>query len=164
MCEAGGQTLCMMRSGRILSIPIMSPRFRQAPDMSSIPDRESNLVIQYGGTRACWLFDVAVCCTIRLRLLCMMAGPEAECRRRGYCGDPWARFCAAVAGDGGQRSQGGGLWARSLRNCDARDSDARHLADGHLEQEIQHLEGLAVPTCQRSGGVHSVIFSVGLNR
>ena len=54
--------------------------------------------------------------------------------------------------------------ARSLRNGDAGDSDARHLADGHLEQEIQHLEGLAVPACQRSGGVDGVIFSMGLNR
>ena len=52
----------------------------------------------------------------------------------------------------------------SLRNRDAGDSDARHFADGHLEQEIQHLEGLAVPACQRSGDVDGVIFSVGLDR
>jgi len=68
---------------------------------------------------------------------------------RGRRGDPRVGFCAV---------------ARSLRNRDAGDPDARHLADGHLKQEIQHLEGLAIPACQRSGGVHGVIFSVGLDR
>ena len=68
---------------------------------------------------------------------------------RGRHGDPRVGFCAV---------------ARSLRNGDAGDSDARHLADGHLEQEIQHLEGFAVPTCQWAGGVHGVIFAVGLDR
>ena len=29
--------------------------------------------------------------------------------------------------------------ARSLCNRDTGDSDARHLADGHLEQQVQHL-------------------------
>ncbi|TKS62850.1 MAG: hypothetical protein EWM73_02049 [Nitrospira sp.] len=54
---------------------------------------------------------------------------------RGRRGDPWVPVCAAVAGDYGRRSQGGGeLVARSLRNGDAGDSGARHLADGHLEQ------------------------------
>jgi hypothetical protein len=47
----------------------------------------------------------------------------------------------------GRRVRGGGSVAQSLRNRDAGDSDARHFADGHLEQEIQHLEGLAVPAC-----------------
>ena len=54
--------------------------------------------------------------------------------------------------------------ALSLRNRDARDSDARHFADRHLEQEIQQLEGLTVPVGQRPRGIHGVMFSVELNR
>ena len=77
------------------------------------------------------------------------------CAGEGRRVDHWAGGCALEAGDCG---------AASLRNRDAGDSDARYFAEGHLEQEIQHLEGFAVPACQWSGGVHGVIFSVRLDR
>jgi len=57
----------------------------------------------------------------------MMAGPRLEYWRRGVRAqmprDLWARFCAAVAVTVAGHSQ-----------FDAGDSDARHFADGHLEQ------------------------------
>ena len=82
---------------------------------------------------------------------------------RGCRGDAWAPICAAVAETVIEDHRGGDFGALSLRNGDAGDSDARHVGDGHLEQEIQQLEGLAVPACQRSRGVHGVVFPVGLN-
>ena len=54
--------------------------------------------------------------------------------------------------------------ALSLRNRDAGDSDARHRADGHLEQQIWELKGLAIPACQRSRGMYAVRFPMGMNR
>jgi hypothetical protein len=41
--------------------------------------------------------------------------------------------CAAIADTVIENHRGGDFGARSLRNGDAGDSDARHLADGHLE-------------------------------
>ena len=66
----------MMRSGWILSIPIMSPRFRQVPDVSSIPNRLSGLAIQHGETlpRAGSSMDSLL--HNKAALFCMMAGPE----------------------------------------------------------------------------------------
>ena len=83
--------------------------------------------------------------------------PSCAAVKLGAC------LCSAVDGYS-RRSEGGDSVARLLGNRDAGNPDARHFADGHLEQEIQHLEGFAVPACQWSGGVHGVILSVGLNR
>lgn len=69
----------------------------------------------------------------------MMAGPEVGVSSAWCTGAVAAvirghvsvqRERVAVAED----QRGGDSVARSLRNRDAGDSDARHLADGHLEQ------------------------------
>jgi hypothetical protein len=72
-------------------------------------------------------------------VFCMMAGPEvgvsSACGVRRSCrGDPWAGSVPRERVAATEDQWGGESVARSLRNCDAGDSDARHLADRHLEQ------------------------------